>query len=234
MNDLYTSGKYLELTQTWHSEDSPWKAERIFRLIRKNGLKPTTVGEIGCGVGVVLEELSKKDGFEGVIFKGFDISPQAISIASQRNDARLSFRCEDPLAASNQESFSIFIAIDVLEHVPDYMGFVASCRKKAEYKLYHIPLDLHVSSVLRASFIKARFSIGHLHYFTAESAIETLKDTGHEIVDWEYTCATLDLFRLHPSFKKALANVARWPVSRISEAAAARWFGGYSMLVLAK
>ncbi|MBV8062078.1 MAG: class I SAM-dependent methyltransferase, partial [Nevskia sp.] len=213
---------------------SPWKAERIFRFVRKNGLQPASVAEIGCGVGLILDELSEKDGFQQVVFKGFDVSPQAIAIASERSNARISFHCEDPLAADNHEHFDLLLAIDVFEHVPDYMGFVGNCRKKAAYTLYHIPLDLHVSSVLRASFINTRASIGHLHYFTAESAIATLKDTGHEIVDWEYTCATLDLFRLHPSFKKAVANLGRWLVSRISEAAAARWFGGYSMLVLAR
>ena len=71
------------------------------------------------------------------------------------------------------------------------MGFLEKCRAKAEYKIYHIPLDVHVSSVLRNAFIGGRYTLGHLHYFTADSAIATLKDTGHEIVDYLYTNAAL-------------------------------------------
>jgi hypothetical protein len=75
----------------------------------------------------------------------------------------------------------------VFEHVPDYIGFLEKCKPLAKYKIYHIPLDIHVSSVLRGSFVNARYSVGHLHYFSEESALATLKDTGHEIVDCFYT-----------------------------------------------
>ena len=100
--------------------------------------------------------------------------------------------------------------------------------------MYHIPLDLHVSSVVRGSFIGGRYTIGHLHYFTAESAIATLKDSGYQIVDYFYTNGGIDLFMKHPSYRKLIANVPRWFFSKISTPMTARLFGGFSLLVLTK
>jgi hypothetical protein len=128
--------------------------------------------------------------------------------------------------------------IDVYEHIPDYVGFVEKCRKKADYKIYHIPLDISVSSVLRNSFIPTggvypggRY---HIHYFTADWALATLKETGHEIIDHFYTSGSFGGFGLHPSFKTSIANCPRWLFSKFSLPFTARVFGGYSLLVLAR
>ncbi len=134
----------------------------------------------------------------------------------------------------NTQKFDVLLVIDVFEHVPDYMGFIELCKLKANYKIYHIPLDIHVSSVLRNSFVRNRYSIGHLHYFTADSALATLKDTGHEIVDYFYTSGSLGNFKHRPSIKTAIANVPRWLFSKLSLPFTARILGGYSLLVLAK
>ncbi len=234
MSNIYTSGKYLETTQTWHAEDSPWKAEQILRIIGDSKIHPDNIAELGCGGGVILEELSKKEYLRNVQFKGYDISPQAIELCKKIERERVSFFCQDLLSDNDSDHFDILLVIDVFEHIRDYMGFLEKCRNKAEYKIYHIPLDIHVSSVLRNAFIGGRYSMGDLHYFTADSAIATLKDTGHEIVDYFYTNAAFGVFKQHPSMKKAVANVPRWLFSKFSLPFAVRVFGGYSLLVLAK
>jgi SAM-dependent methyltransferase len=233
MNTIYTSGKYLETTETWHTEDSPWKADQIIKIIVDNHLHPQTISEIGCGAGVILDELSKKEYLKRVHFSGYDISPQAIALA-QRISSDVEFFQEDLLQEINTKYFDILLVIDVFEHIPDYMNFVEKCKAKAEYKIYHIPLDIHCSSVLRNAFIGGRYTLGHLHYFTADAAISTLKDTGHEIVDYFYTNAAVGLFKQHPSMKRAIANVPRWLFSKFSLPFTARVFGGYSLLVLTK
>lgn len=236
MRNIYTSGKYLESTRTWHAEDSPWKAEQIMHIITRNGIQPSNIAEVGCGAGVILTELSKREWLRDTEFKGFDISPQAIDLCRSiaLANTRVNFYCQDLLSETNDDVFDVLLVIDVLEHIPDYMGFMEKCRAKAQYKIYHVPLDIHVSSVLRNSFIRARYSVGHLHYFTADSAIATLQDTGHEIIDTLYTNSAFGLFRQHPSIKKAIANVPRWLLSKFSLALTARLFGGFSLLVLAK
>jgi SAM-dependent methyltransferase len=236
-NNLYQNGEYLEKTNmSWHSEDAPWKAMQIAKMLDRNKLSPNCVVEIGCGSGKILEELARKPAFENVLFEGFDISPQAIEICKKLQNEHCSFYCEDLLNCSRnaEREIDILLAIDVFEHVPDYLGFLEKCKPLAKYKIYHIPLDIHVSSVLRGSFVNARYSVGHLHYFSEESALATLKDTGHEIVDYFFTNGAFGLFKQHPSMKRAIANAPRWAVSMVSERLSARLLGGYSLLVLAK
>lgn len=236
MSNIYETGEYLVATgNTWHSEDSPWKAAQILRIIRDNGIQPRNIAEVGCGAGQILVELSKHEYLRECQFEGYDISPQAIELCD-KDAKKCNFFCQDIFMGENgnAQKFDVFLVIDVLEHVPDYMGFVEQCRHKASYKIYHIPLDIHVSSVLRNTFIRNRYSIGHLHYFTADSALATLKDSGHEIVDYFYTSGSFWGFWQHPSIKKAIANGPRWLFSKFSLPFTARVFGGYSLLVLAK
>src|SRR5215475_8271081 len=118
MSNIYTSGEYLETTgQTWHSEDSPWKAGQIFRIISKNNIHPKNIAEIGCGAGRILEELSKQSYLEGVRFEGYDISPHAIELCNRIDTKNCNFSCSDLLAEENApQYFDILLVIDVFEH----------------------------------------------------------------------------------------------------------------------
>jgi len=235
MSNIYISGDYLEATDgTWHSEDSPWKAEKIINIIERNSINPKEIVEVGCGAGKILTELASKEYLKECNFSGYDISPQAIKICNEIDKSNVSYYNEDLLEKKIDKKPDILMAIDVFEHVPDYMGFLDKCRSRATYKIYHIPLDVHVSSVIRNSFLNVRYSIGHLHYFTADSAIATLKDTGHEVVDYFYTSGSLSTFKNKKTLKTAIANIPRWLFSKISTPLTARFFGGYSLLVITK
>jgi SAM-dependent methyltransferase len=230
---MYTDGQYLEHNQTWHVEDSPWKAGHIVNMLAKHHLGPKLVAEVGCGAGAILEELSLKSYLKDTQFAGYDISPQAHELAKQRQNDRIHFHHTDIFQA-NPENIDVLLVIDVFEHVPDYMGFLRQCRSLATYKVYHIPLDIHVSSVIRNTFEQARHHLGHIHYFTADSALATLRDTEHEIIDYCYTNSALDLFKNHPALKTAIANFPRRLLGQINVALTARLLGGYSLLVLTR
>jgi SAM-dependent methyltransferase len=235
MTSIYTSGVYLEENPTWHVEDAAWKADKIAGILGRNGVDPRLLVEIGCGAGAVIAELAGQQQMGGgVRFRGYDISPQAIALARTRASDRLVFSCEDLLASAPEERPDVLLVIDVFEHVPDYMGFVSKCRDLADYKVYHIPLEVNVSSALRDNFARTREKLGHLHSFSESSALATLRDTGHEIVDYVYTDGALGLFRQHPTFKRAVVNVPRWLLSKVSVPLSARVLGGYSLLVLAR
>ena len=231
MPSIYEDNSYIEANPTWHEEDSPWKASHIMRILEANEVAVKSVAEIGCGFGGILGSLYKCMP-DDVEFDGYDIAPQAIAHAKANEDARLHFHQEDLL--KNNKTFDLLLAIDVIEHVPDLYGFLEGCRRKASYKVYHIPLAIHVSSVVRASLAEAQAKVGHIHYFSSETALAALKYTGHEIVDSSYTDGSLALKHLHPAFKTALANVPRTIVSAFSTKWSARLLGGYSLLVLCK
>ena len=90
-----------------------------------------------------------------------------------------------------------------------------------------IPLELSASSILRNTPLESRKSVGRLLYFTAESALATLEETGLEIIDYNLTSGEIDLYRQHPSLKTAIANVPQWLVSKFSAPLTARLFGGF-------
>jgi SAM-dependent methyltransferase len=229
MRDIYADGAYLAENPDWHEEDSQWKAQQIGQMLQRHAMPIRSVAEIGCGVGGVLAELQSRLR-PGVDLQGFDISAAAIAQAKTKERDGLHFHHEDLLTRG--VSFDLLLIMDVIEHVPDYLGFLDGCRRKARYKLYHIPLDIHVSSVLRGSMLRARAAVGHIHYFTAESALASLADTGHRVIDSFYTNGALGLADLHPSMRRTMANIPRRLISTLSTAWAARLLGGYSLLVL--
>lgn len=227
---IYETGEYVAKNPTYHVEDSAWKAEHIFRVIRKNNLQPRAVCEVGCGAGEVLRQLQLLMN-DDTQFTGYEISPQAFARCQERANDHLRFQCADFLALKT-EPFDLLLCIDVFEHVEDYLGFLRKLRGRAELKLFHIPLDLSGQWVLRSRpIMKQREEVGHLHYFTKETALATLRHTGHEIIDCCYTPGAL----LNPrSLKAKLARLPRKLLFALNQDLTSRILGGYSLLVLTK
>ena len=165
-----------------------------------------------------------------VAFAGYDISATAISMAQAHSTSRLKFHCRDLLADSAR--FDVLLAIDVFEHVSDYMGFLRQLRAHGDAFIFHIPLDLSVAALVRPSRLTTTRRIsGHLHYFATETALATLRDTGYEVVSWRLTAGALEAPQ--HSMKTHIANIPRRIIGTFSRAWAARLLGGYSLLVVA-
>lgn len=218
---MYTDGAFLEQSGgTWYAEHSPWKARQVVNCIRKNRLQFRSVVDIGCGSGVVLSEMCTMLGSGDIQYSGYDISPQAIKLSKQLESNQLRFFCGD-FFESDAGSFDLLLALDVFEHIPDYLGFLTQCQAAARYKIYHIPLDISVQTALRGTVGSAREDVGHLHYFTAETALETLQYTGHKVIDsiwseaWRCTTQTSRQAGSLP-FRTGFANVFRIPLGKIS------------------
>lgn len=228
---IYTDedGEYLKNNPAWHVEDSPWKAKQILKMLKRNPLNPKTIVEIGCGAGEILNQLYSSMPVD-VSFTGYDISGDAIRLAKTREKERLTFKHENYLETNINPD--LLLMMDVFEHVDDYLGFLRLCKNKAKNVIFHIPLDLSVQGILRNIPMVNRNSVGHLHYFMKETAIATLVDTGYEIVDSFYTAGMLELPR--KTIKAKLAFLPRKLMYKVNEDLAAKVFGGFSLLVLAK
>ena len=230
MDRLYQDGNYQTRNPTWHAEDSPWKARQIETILRKNNLVAKSICEVGCGAGEILAQLEKV--FPETKFYGYDISPQAFALCKGKESDRLHF-CLKDLLAENEAFFDILLVIDVVEHVEDYLGFLKRLRDRGNLKIFHIPLDLSLQSLLRASPILAhRKSVGHIHYFFKDTAIATLQDCGYKVLDYIYTPSRLELPNLSLSAK--LLKIPRKLLYKINRDFAVRTLGGYSLLVLAQ
>jgi cyclopropane fatty-acyl-phospholipid synthase-like methyltransferase len=233
MNDsIYTDGKYLANNPTWHVEDSPWKASNILKLIQKNRLNAKSICEIGCGAGEILNQLWNKLN-PTIRYYGFEISQDAYKMCKLREKSRLQFENTDLLAEANNDFFDLLLVIDIFEHIEDYFSFLRKCKSKSTYKIFHIPLDISVQTVLRNSpLLVNRQKVGHIHYFTKDLALEALKDTGYEIVDHFYTGTATEL--APKSFKGSLAKWPRKIMFSLNPDLTVRIMGGYSLMVLAK
>jgi hypothetical protein len=103
----------------------------------------------------------------------------------------------------------------------------------ALHKIFQIPLDLSVQTVVRATpLLKDREKYGHIHYFNKEIAFQLLVDVGYEIIDYFYTAVALDL----PSsdFKNLVMRVPGRLAYSINKDMAVPLLGGYRFLILAE
>lgn len=227
-NERYTGGEYLEANPTWHVEDSAWKAGHALQMMERHSLAAGRICEVGCGAGEILNVLHQRLG-DQVEFLGCDLSPQAIEMAQPREKERLKFRLGE--LQDDDESFDLILVMDVIEHLEDYFGFLRGLRDRGAYKLLHIPLDLSALSVARPHpLLESRATVGHIHYFVKETALQVLIDTGYEIVDYRYTYIG---GTRHSAKAHALHGMRRL-LRGWDHDLAARLMGGYSLLVLAR
>jgi SAM-dependent methyltransferase len=227
---MYVTDEYQKNNPTWHEEDSPWKARQIERMIKRNGLPPATVAEIGCGTGEILLNLERA--FPDARLSGYEIAPQAYERAVVKSTPRTSFYLQDALAA-DLPTFDLVLAIDVIEHVEDYLTFLKKLRPLGRYKIFHIPLDLSVQSLTRSwPILQLREGVGHIHYFYKETALAALVDCGYTVLDTTYTASRLEL--PNQALSSRLMRLPRRMMYALNPDLAVRVLGGFSLLVLAE
>jgi SAM-dependent methyltransferase len=226
-SDPHINGKYFQNNPSWHVEYSPWKADNIFRFLKKRQLNPKTIFEVGCGAGEVLRQLQLKMDPD-CRFWGCDVAPRAIEMAKQRENAQLRFELADFPAIETPHS-DLLLVLEVVDHVEHYMGFLRAIKNRADWKIFSFSLDISVQSVLRDGALLQRREVhSHLHHFNKDLALAVLRDTGYEIVDYFY-----------PSnfAYSSLARIAK-PIRQLAFALnpdlTARMLGGYSLMILAR
>jgi hypothetical protein len=206
-------------------------------------LAPQSICEIGCGAGEILRQLQLSLN-DSCIFWGYEVSPQAFELCRAKSNDRLHFKLGE-LVTEQEAFFDVLLVIDVIEHVEDYFGLLRGLRPKSQYKILHIPLELSARELFRrTALLESRSSVGHLHYFTKDLALQSLRDTGYTIVDYSYTYrpgTTGQPVRHNsighpferPSLKRRTGLLLRKALFSIDEDFAARIMGGYSLMVVA-
>ena len=230
LEELYTSGEYLEKNPTWHVEESPWKAQQIIRMVKQGDITPQTICEVGCGAGEVLKQLQQKMD-PTCSYWGYEISPQAFELCKTRANEKLHFKLAD-IRQEEDAFFDLMLIMDVIEHLEDYFSFLRDIKSKSRYKIIHLPLDLSVQSLLRPNgLLDVRRAYGHIHYFTKNIALEMFKDVGYEVLDYFYAPRSIGLAN---SLAKKLLIPPRVLFFSMHKDLAVRILGGYSLLVLAR
>lgn len=225
------NSEYLQLNPTWHQQDAAWKAQQILQAISSNKIEAKTIAEIGCGSGEILVQLQQNLTDKTIAFSGFDIALDAITIAKPKENSKLQYFTKDPTKLDDR--FDVLLIIDVIEHIDDYLGFIKSIKEKATYKIYHIPLDMSALSIITNYPIKARKSVGHLHYFMKETALASIAES-QQIQDWFYTHTAFEVNNKKLGFKGSVIQFFRKICYKIKPSLAVKLFGGFSLMVVAK
>lgn len=228
--ESYESGDYLANNPTWDEEDSEWKANQVLKTIERNQLVPKSIVEVGCGAGGILASLY--DALPDVEYSGFEIAPDASKFWEKHASKKITFSVVDFLQTQTAH-FDVLLLLDVIEHVANPFEFLSALRGRADYYVFHIPLDLSAISVARESpLLRVRQKVGHIHYFTKGLALSLLEECGYQLIDWSYTGASFTAPQT--TWKGLLARLPRRLVFGINRDLGVRLLGGDTLMVLAK
>ena len=238
LSNIYTSGEYTKKNHSYHIEDSVFKWSNFFRILKKSSLdlsNMNSVTEVGCGSGQILVEAKLSGLFNNECkFEGYDINPDAINLA-KKNSKEINFFNEDFVGSSKNIS-DLVIAADVFEHVENSYNFLKELKKKSNFFLFNIPLEINLLSMVRKKniFENSFEKVGHLHFYTKKTAILLLKSCGYEIIKYEYANIRFKEVKDKKSFKQFLVSIPQYLISIFNNNLACSIFGGYSLVVLAK
>lgn len=230
IRDMYLNGEYLKNNPSWDQEDAPWKAEQIVWMLERHHLYPKTVGEVGCGSGEILASLATR--MPGSLFSGYEISPAAIELCRQRENASVQFTLGNFIDEC-ERTFDLVLLIDLIEHLEDCFSFLRAVKPRGKHVILHVPLEMYVLSVIYPQFLLGQWrKVGHLHFFSKDLVLELLKDTGYEIVDYTYTAG----FALPRDYgiKDKFLQIPRKLFFPLAPDFTVKVFGGYSLLVLVR
>ena len=226
----YTGQDYQARNPTWDAEDSPWKAARVEAMLTAHRVACGSLAEIGCGAGGVLAELRRSR--PEAALHGFDIAPALVEFWERHAGARIDFELGDFLAV-NRRHYDVILLLDVVEHLANPSEFLAQVRTHADHFVFHFPLDLSASTVLRESpLLHVRRKVGHLHFFTKNLALALLEDCGYTVVDWSYTGAAFNAPQR--TWKTRLASAVRLMAYAVNKDVGVRMLGGETLLILAR
>lgn len=200
--DIYNDGRYLQANPTWHSEDSQWKAQHLFSLLRRDipqawRGREITIAEVGCGFGGVLAGLTSllQDAGVKCRARGYDIAKDAIAEASRRHD-RIDF--VHGSIEQDAQCYDLILVVDVLEHLEQPAHLLQTVLSRSQWVAVHLPLDRNVFARLyhgSGYFEHLRATCGHLHYFTRRDAVRMMAAVGGDVVRWKYTPWGIELDR---------------------------------------
>ncbi len=233
---IYENKKYLSENESWHVEDSPWKAAQVLKIFKKNKIisGKNTICEVGCGAGEIIVQLSSLLS-EDILFTGYDISSQLGEFWKERENSRIHFKQQDFL--QTKETYDVLLLIDIVEHIEDYIGFIRKIKERAVYKVFNFPLEIFALKALFGNkFLDSREKYGHIHYFNKDICLAILKELDFEIIDFFYAPRAIDLSSTTSSISplSRMGKLPRVLLSKISVDFTAKLLGGYSFFILAK
>jgi SAM-dependent methyltransferase len=159
-----------------------WKARNLVKLVPEN-FNAGNILEVGCAFGVLLNNIADRLQVKTRI--GVDISGKSIDVANKLfpdcdffQGTFDEFR-EARLLGNTDKRFDLVILSDIIEHVPDDLGFLKSVKNYSSYVLLNLPLEKSFST--RNRQYGEHDPSGHLKCYDKTLAVELVTDAGFEI-----------------------------------------------------
>jgi SAM-dependent methyltransferase len=151
----------------WRALGADSKARHIAVLLRRAGLRPRTVVEVGCGDGALLAALSQQGLAER--YDGFELSAPAAALARDRPIAGVG-RIEafdGARVPAPDGAYDLAVLSHVLEHVPDPPALLREAARLAAHVVVEVPLEANRSARRPHKRAEAQ-AIGHIQAFARE------------------------------------------------------------------
>jgi len=228
-SSIYTDGTYASKNPAFGSENADWKINFTLDACKALELPHNTIAEVGCGGGSILAGISKN--LCSRLAVGYEPMPEAYREADKHTDKHLNFE-NRAIKSGELADFDLVLCYDVIEHIEDCFSFVRGMKGLGRNFLFHFPLDMNAQMVARGGPMRmVRNEVGHIHYFSKDSALSLLEECGFTVQHHSYTfgadgCYTGFLYRLMKLPRKILFSLFPDHTVRI--------LGGFSLLVWAK
>jgi 2-polyprenyl-3-methyl-5-hydroxy-6-metoxy-1,4-benzoquinol methylase len=185
--DLFAAiyDKDLESEAAWLRLGAMDKADSVVLLLKRNGLEPKSILELGGGTGEVISELQRRGC--GETYTCIDYSDKAIAYLRSHShgiDARVGDITAKDFAIDGQ--FDLVVLSHVLEHLEDPAGFLRALLHRIKFKhlIAEVPLEDLLIARLK-SFVKDRTKnlAGHIQFFTGSSFLKMITGAGLKVLD---------------------------------------------------
>jgi SAM-dependent methyltransferase len=225
---IYQDGTYAAKNSAFGDDNAEIKIHNAVKACHDFKLHPRRIAEMGCGAGAILLGVAETLSVESAV--GFEPMPEAYAVAKSRETNQVTF-CNETVGPKSNSDFDLVLCFDVFEHIEDYFSFLRDLRNLGKNFLFHIPLDMCAQMVVRGEPIqRVRDEVGHIHYFSKDSALAALRECGYKIGGSFYTCGA------DGSYSGRLFRMMKIPrkiAFAFDSDLAVRVLGGYSLMAWA-
>lgn len=227
--------EYTKLNKTLHVEDSPWKLEKIGKLLEKR-LSPRVICDIGCGAGLIANGMAKA--YPGAKVIGFDISLDMLQAARKNNPEASFINARIEALPIGKGRADLVMLMDVLEHLENPEAVLNALSTVARNLVIKVPLE--DSLWYWANHVTGRYTrednirkLGHVQYFNMRSLTKLLTRAGFDVSAYEIISQNVEN-RDNPHISRLgkVINPLRVITYKISKELFARVFNG-SVILLA-
>lgn len=218
---LYTQPYNPEMLQ-WRALGALDKADNIETMCKAVDGRITSVLEVGCGTGAVLQQLAARH--VGSTFRGIDIGSRSGEKRQIQGDITIS-DYDGKNIPFEDASFDLVYATHVLEHVVEERRFLLELRRVTQQYVYvEVPCELHMRT--NHSSLQATLLIGHINHYSFWSFAQKLETAGLRIIELEIFDNRYGTYRFANKtwWKAAFKMVVRRSLLALNRGIASRLF----------